>query len=263
MRRPGRIRRIGERVAQRTEVPMTIPGLAAWFDSRSANYFTIATGVSAWISRAGSLGAVAYAQGTAANQPTYVSSVAGFANKPAVRFDGTNDFLDLSATLAAQRFLHDGTGCSRILIYSCDSTGPATQRAGLTQDNSLTEIGIMHSLSTTFIGLQVNNGGGTTVNTWNLTNSAHYARDTPRWWMWGYATGTQHSRVSGSSLSNADTGSPTSSNPTRTFRLGANSTGTVPLKGDVVQELWYTRVLSAGETAQIGVWANQQYGVAA
>jgi len=245
------------------EAPELVPGLMAWFDSRSSSHFTLATGVSEWRSRGGALGtSLAWVQATPANQPAYLASVAAMGNRPAVQFDGVDDWLDANSPTAGTR-LHNGLGASTFRIARLDSTGGATQRL-LNSAANATGIGVLHQSSLTLFTLQVLNGTGTAVNSWNLSTLAHYARDVSRWQMWGYATGTMHSRVSGSSLTNADTGGPPStSNSTAALRVGASNAATFPMKGWVCQEIHYDHVLTAGETTQLANWAAAEYGVAA
>jgi len=246
------------------EAPLLIPGLMAWFDSRSTDYFALGGGgeVSAWLSRAGTLGAIAWQQGVGSNQPIRVAAEPLFNNMPAVLFDGVNDWLDASSPAAGTR-LHNGLGGSTFRLARIDGTGGATQRL-INSAAVASQIGVLHQASTTLITYQLVNGSGTSVNAWNISTLAHYARDVSRWQMWGYVTGMMHSRVSGSSLTNADTGGPPSaSNSTFTLRLGASTAGTFPLKGLVPQEIHYDHILTAGETTQLANWAASIYGVAA
>jgi hypothetical protein len=246
------------------EVPLQIPGLMAWFDSRDPAYFALGGGgeVNAWMSCAGSLGPIAWQQGTAANQPIRAPVEPLFNNLPAVLFDGVNDWLDANSATAGVR-LHNGLGGSTFRIFRLDSTGGASQKI-LGSANTATEIGISQTLSTANMGLLVANGSGTFVSNWTLSTAAHIARDVSRWQMWGYVAGTSHSRVSGSNLTFADAaGPPSTSPPTRILRLGAASNGSLAVKGLLPQELHYDHVLTAGETTQLAAWAASTYGVAA
>jgi hypothetical protein len=56
---------------------------------------------------------------------------------------------------------------------------------------------------------------------------------------------------------------PSPANPTRALRFGASITGTFPLKGPVVQRLYYNRVLSAGEATQLANYFAPIYNIAA
>ena len=248
------------------EVPEQIPGLMAWLDSRTTAQMTFGTGnaIASWASRGGSLGtSIAWAQATPANQPAYVAAEPLFGGRPAVLFDGTNDWLDANDINAGTR-LHNGLGASVFRVLRGDSTGPSAQRV-FGSSSTGSQIGVLHQLSSpTQLTLQIANGSGTLVNSWTVGNAAHYARDVSRWQMWGHITGMAHSRVSGSSLTNADTGGAPSSAPaTFPLRIGASPTGTLPFKGWLCQELYYDHVLTAGETSQLAAWAAAEYGVAA
>ena len=70
--------------------PRSISGLALWLDAGDASSITAVSGaVSEWRDKTGTKTVL---QGTPANRPTLVSNV--FGSRPAVRFDGVNDFLD-------------------------------------------------------------------------------------------------------------------------------------------------------------------------
>lgn len=244
------------------EAPELIPGMKAWFDSRDTAYFALGGGgeVSAWLSRAGSLAGIAWSQGTGANQPVRVVSEPLFGNMPAVQFDGVNDNF-LTSSAAAWAFLHDGSGCSAFRVYRMDSTG-ATVQAFFANAAGAAQTGVLQSVNTSNLSSQILNGSGTTLNL--FTAISQLPKNVSRWHMLGYVAGTAHSRVSGSSLTNPDTGVPSVANPTSTARMGAAAAGSsLFLKGQVVQEIYYDHVLTAGETTSLANWAAAIYGVAA
>lgn len=241
------------------EAPLNISGLAAWYDSRDDDYITLATGISAWVSRAGSLGTATLSQGTAANQPLYTTSVATLGNRPAVQFDGTNDSL-FGATASQWTFLHNGSGATIFMVLRADSTGGATQRVFSTSE-SATEHGCLFQLTTTTARALVYNGSGTAASDLNSSTSALFARDVSRWQVWDYDTSNgQDLYVSGSSATQT-AGSPSATAATRALRIGANSSSGSAFKGFIAQVIVYTRVISAAERAALASWANQQYGV--
>jgi hypothetical protein len=246
------------------EVPLQIPGLKAWFDSRSIDYFALGAGnaVNTWISRAGSIAGLAWTQGTASNQPVRVASEPTMNGMPAVLFDGVNDWFDTSQQ-NAWTFRHDGTGATGFWVYRMDSTGGANQRL-LSTIITATDVGFAETYGAG-LSLYVYNGSGTLVNSMSVATPAHFARDVSRWQLTGYGAGMQHSRVSGSSLTNADTAPPPSSAaPSRVCRLGASpSAGSVPFKGLLPQLLLYDRVLTAGETSTLVNHFAPIYAIAA
>jgi hypothetical protein len=95
-------RRSRDRYSQHSAqfLPTKLSGLAAWY--RSDLGITLNGGaVAAWGDQSGN--GRHLSQGTAANQPTYVSSVAGLGNRPALSFDAGGDILQTSTPFALPR----------------------------------------------------------------------------------------------------------------------------------------------------------------
>lgn len=245
------------------ELPQTIPGLAAWFDSRSAGYFATSGGaISAWASRAGSLGtSIALAQGTAANQPIYVPSAATMNGQPAVSFDGVNDFLQM-ASIAGWAFLHNNTGATIFTVERVDSTGVSDQYVCSTFDGTAATRGMAQQMRTASATLLVSNGSGAWLNQWAVVDPPHYARNVSRWRAWTYGGGEQASWVSGGNQLQPDSGAASASAPLYGLRV---SRAAMPLKGLITQVLVYARVLDYTEinTTLAADWAAPIYGVAA
>lgn len=239
--------------AASVEAPLAISGLAAWWDSRTTVGAT-------WASRAGS---IAGASLTVGGDAVYAASVASLGNKPAMQFPGSTGYLETNTT-NDYKFLHDGTGSSIWAILRVDSTGGATQRL-LANSNSSLEIGTLVQFTTTQARYWVQNGSGTNLNDWTTTTAGHFTRDNSRWQCWSYTAGTLRSRVSGSDITNADTGGqlPSASNPTRALRFALTSGGGSPFKGYIAQIMLFAKALSAAELTALGAWANQIYGVTA
>lgn len=247
------------------EAPLLISDLAAWYDSRTDDYFTLnGSGVSAWASRAGTMGATPLSQATAGSQPLRATSVAVLGGKNAVQFDGVDDFMD-TATAADWTFLHNNTGATIFLVERADSTGLTTQTVYMTCPGTTAQMGVVCSLAATAVALRVCNGSGTYQNNWSNSNAAHYARDVSRWRSCSYGAGVQTSVVSGSTLTNADTVGqvPAVGAPLNALRLGRAAGATSSLKGYVAQIIIFKRVLTAPEIASLAAWAAAQYGVAA
>jgi hypothetical protein len=243
------------------EAPQQVAGLKAWWDARTNAYMTIATGVSAWLSRAGSMGSVALSQATGGNQPAYATAVASLNGKNAVQFDGTDDFLQ-AATESDWIFTHDNTGATIFTVERVDSTGGADQFFISTQELLATTVGTCQRMRLASLEAVVANGSGTLQNNWVNNTAGHFARDVSRWRAWSYGGGALTSAISGSTVTNNDTGgqTPSTSAPLRALRL---SRSTSPLKGYIAQVIIYNRVLSAGERAQLAAWAAAIYGVTA
>lgn len=245
------------------EAPELVPGLMAWFDSRNTDYFALGAGgeVNAWLSRAGTLGSIAWQQGVGSNQPIRVAAEPLFNGMPAVQFGGVNHWLATS-NQNAWTFLHNGSGSSWFTVERLDSTGAGNQGVVSSMSNSAAEIGVSELFGTSLLVHRVSNGTGTSQNAWNLGTASHYARDVSRWRMAGHVLGTRTSAVSGSTLTNPDTGgqTPSAAAPTTPLRLGRTSSSY--LKGYVPQLLFYNHVLTAGEAAGLAAWASI-FGVAA
>jgi hypothetical protein len=255
------------RSPQRTvsqDAPLLVPGLKAWFDSRDSQYFQLTgSGVGKWTSRAGSMGAIAWTQSAASNQPQLSGSVSSLAGRQAVAFEG-NDFFDTDNT-NAWTYLHNGTGAGWFAVLRLDTAGSASQTFLLNNNASTSETGVFQQFTTTNELLRIGNGGGVNyVNNWTNNGSAtHYARDVSRWQTWGHVSGTQSSAVSGGRLTNGDVSgqNPTGSNPSRTLRFGAGVTGNNCFQGFVAQLAFFDHPLTETERGTLAAWAQRLYGV--
>jgi hypothetical protein len=157
------------------EVPETLAGLVAWFDSRDPSYFALggAGEMSAWMSRAGAVAGLAWLQGVASNQAKRVASEPRFNGMPAVLFDGVNDFIDISDA-NAMKFLHDGSGATRFEILFIDATGGANQQGEQSATNNV-QVGVNVLFGSASLTSSIMNGSGTNLNVW--PNSSQHARD--------------------------------------------------------------------------------------
>jgi hypothetical protein len=272
MRRNAGSRRAGRAsgVRQRSSDPLaaylaTIASLKAWFDPTSDAYFTFSTGaqISAWVSRLGSLGSVTLAQATSGNQPLRSSATASLGNKNTVQFDGTDDFLQAS-TASDWTFLHNNTGATIINVERIDSTGFATQVVYATCGNSAASTGMFNTFGGSLTN-RVANGSGTFQNNWSIATAAHFARDVSRWRAWSYGGATAGSHVSGSSLTNADTGGqvPAVGAPTLAFTLGRSTVAGASWKGHSGDIIICGSVLSDTERNTIAGLLATKYTVSA
>jgi hypothetical protein len=247
------------------EAPELIPDLAAWYDSRTDAYFALSgSSITAWMSRAGSMGGMPLSQGVAANQPLRVLGVAEMNNQQSVLLDGVDDFMS-AANPADWPFLHDNTGATIVTVERVDSTGIASQHVYGTLSGPAAQRGLYGALGTTSIILRLGNGSGAYQNAWTNANAAHYARDVSRWRAWAYGGGSQKHAVSGSTLTNADAvgQTPSASAPEYALRVGRAGAASSSLKGHVPQILVYKRVLTAPEIASLGAFFAPIYGIAA
>jgi hypothetical protein len=248
-----------------SETPAQIAGLKAWFDARSDQWFTFSTGaqISAWTSRAGSMGPVTFAQVTGASQPLRALAVATFNGKNTVQFDGVNDQL-VSSVTNEWKFLHDGTGFSSFTVSRIDSTGGATQQVFLNSALA-TEVGINASfVNNPFVSLRWRNGSGSNLNAYDPAGTAQ--RDVTSWGSVSYIDGTITYARSGAATTNADVAGqdPSTANPARPLYLGATATPTTnPFKGHIATVMFFDHVLTAEERGLLAAWAAQEYGLAA
>jgi hypothetical protein len=210
------------------------------------------------------MGAVSLAQATSGSQPTRATAVASLNGKNAVLFDGVDDFLQ-ATTASDWIFLHDNTGATIVTVERFDSTGFTGQTLYATGNGGAANKGMYISHNAASVGLRILNGSGTNQNDWTLATSAHYAKDVSRWRAWSYGSGAVKSYVSGSTLTNNDTGgqTPATTAPQFALTIGRTNTAAVSFKGYVAQILIYGKVLSASEVATLGAWASSIYGVSA
>lgn len=266
------MKRLGTRLGKKlgttlgSEAPLSISDMAFFFDARTDDYFTFSSGsqISAWVSRAGSLGSVSWPQGTSGNQPTRATAVASLGNKNAVLFDGSDDFFQ--ATTAAQwAFLSNGTGATIFTVERLDSTGPATQNVMGTMSAGAAAVGSWQQHRSGDLLIRIGNGSGTYLNNQVILTASHYQKDTSRWRAWAHGSGVQKSYVSGSTATLADTGGQvaSSSAPEYALRVGRGATSSSSMKGYLAVSIGYTRDLSAAEIAILASWANIEFGVAA
>jgi hypothetical protein len=247
------------------EVPEQIPDLAAWYDSRTDDYLALdGPNITAWMSRAGSMGAMPLSQGVAANQPLrLLGALPG--GKNTVRLDGVAHFLQ--ALLASDWiFTHDGSGYTAITVEKMDSTGLLTQAVLTSAANGAGNTGLFQHIVPTDFLTRVSNGSGTGyVNIWDITAASFTARDVLRWRATSHGGGFQRAHVSGLSLSNPDVGGqvPSTAPAGWPLRVGRSTSASISLKGDLPQIVFYKRVLSDAEIASVASFLATQYGVAA
>jgi hypothetical protein len=243
------------------EAPELIPDLAAWYDSRTDAYFALSgASVTAWMSRAGSLGAAPLAQGTGSNQPLRANAVGVLNGQQSVQFD-TPFFLQ-GAVPADWSFLHDNTGATIVTVEYVDSTGAADQYVVSTYAGTAATVGVVHQMRLASFSPNIGNGSGTYQQAWSNATATHFARNVARWRAWSYGAGVQTSRVSTSALTNNDTigQTPSAAAPLNALRLSRN---TIPLKGFLPQVVIYKRVITLAECNALAAFFAPIYGVAA
>jgi hypothetical protein len=251
------------------ETPETIPDLAAWYDARDPDYFTLTAsgGVAAWANRAldteKSVGLAPLLQGTTASQPVYTRGLSTTGNQNAVVFDGVDDEL-LEATAAKWSFMHDNTGFTIFYVRRIDSTGPAFQTFYSTCSASTAQRGaFVLYRDTPLCQVTCGNGSGAWLFDSNLNAAGLSTRNVTAWQTFSYGGGVATARATGVSQNATVTaGTPSLLAPEYGLKLGRCGTS-FPFKGAVPQVLVYKRFLTVAEILSLGAWSALIYGVAA
>jgi len=180
---------------------------------------------------------------------------------PALSFAGTQYF-DSSLAASAWKFLHDGTGCEIFHVFVptttnssymlCTSPGTATNQRGLVIYSAI------GTSSRSFIG----NGTTTvfdsgTVGAFVINAAAYidfyYSESlTPKISIRKNATSIYVSTTPGT---------PSSNDPTGTFRLGAGTTGTATSYMKWSETLIFNRGLLTAERAGVQQYLSMRYGL--
>lgn len=237
--------------------------LAGW---RADLGYTIDTGVSQWLDWHNSHPLV---QSTASAQPSYQASVAALNGKPALRFDGVNDYLASSESSATWKLLSDGSGhhvfvvsVSRLAKPSADGARDAL----LATTDFTNAIGfVMTEIpSTSTLGTQVYNGATFLFGTTSIASV--WAQDTARWveamYVEGRAVNECNLDTSGGTV--AATGNsaaaPSSSNPLGTLHVGCRVGLNNFANHDIAEILIYSAEQTGASYTQIINYLNTRYG---
>jgi hypothetical protein len=242
------------------EVPEQIPDLAAWYDSRTDDYFALAgSSITTWLSRAGSMGGAPLTQGTASNQPVRALAVPALGGRNGVQFDGVNDFLAGLAP-ADWPFLHNNTGRTIVTLEYVDSTGGVDQVLHGTNQFVAGSTGVFWWSRVNSIDGVIYNASGAALNALSSLSAPFRTRDLLRWRAWAHGGGVSTVSASGASVSNPDAGVASALAPVYPFRLGQISGGGGNnFKGYMPQLLFYKRVLTPAELASLGGFFAAEY----
>ncbi len=201
-------------------------------------------GVSSWRD---SVAAVNALQAVGANQPLYRASYAGLNGKPAIEFDGTNDYLLSTATLTlAQPF-------SVVVIGKTDST--VAQSAATAKTGGTLATLFRHSTAATFAA-----NAGTRLDGAATVTTATFA----------VTTGVMFTSVLNNLSSKVIVGAATATGAAGTGAYTANpvllgasgTTPTAPLDGAMAFVGFIAGDITAhGEWANLKAWATSFYGV--
>tara|TARA_Y100000004_G_scaffold165941_1_gene197206 strand:- start:490 stop:1827 length:1338 start_codon:yes stop_codon:yes gene_type:complete len=215
-------------------------GCVAWLDGADDDVFTYSSGtlVSEWRDKSGKGNHVA--NGTATDQP---SRNATLNSKSVVNFDGTDDYLQSSASLDLS------SGHTMFAVVNCDN---GSSDAGLISINGNLSNGItIHNGGTAYFyygsgGYHTTQStGGTGVDNiftkvWNGTTSGNRI---------SYKNGTQ----------GTSSGTMSSSHSTGVYRLGKQTTY---LDGKIAEIIIYERILTDAEITKVHNYLQNKWGKA-
>lgn len=228
--------------------PLNISGLQGWYKSDAITGLNDGDALTTWLDSSGNGNSAS--QSTVANKPLYKTAIQN--GLPVVRFDGSNDFLDIASGLG----LTTASGATIFAVYSCSAatdnglidtsnTNPGTVNTGL-------GITRLHSFSDTFFaraGSSANDitVASDTVVTMRIIRYRHVQATRELWWN-GVSKGTNSNSVSIGTQQTAVIG--------RWF--GGNS---YPLSGDIAEILVYNASLSDAQCTQIETYLTSKWGL--
>lgn len=221
-----------------TTTPLTILGSLAWW-VRSDLGITIATGVSAWADQSGN--GINFAQGTGASQPALVSAVLN--GKDAVRFDGSNDYLDAAWTRSAP-----GTQPLYVwLVYSL--TTWVSNDSIICDGSSTTGMGIRCRTATPELRMH---------NTTLVNANTAAALSTPARLEMQYGNSTSdYLKIIGTSVTGANAGN---SAGVGTVALGAQTPAAGEAACDIYEAFAFLGTPSAGQRTELDAYCTARYG---
>jgi hypothetical protein len=228
-----------------SDVPLTIADLVLWLDASKVTGLSEGAAVATWTDASGQEHHGTQSSGT--NQPTYRATAVN--GKPAVRFDGSNDYLSLAGTIVS------GAQARTVFFVA---------RPNAVGNKGIVDLG---TGSTSGAGFMITPEYGVRVNGGNR--------------LWTPAASTQTSVVGVVQLAGTSTtdlsmwvnGSPcmpTSAAATTVQTGGSGSVGTysaVPIgshnfNGDIAEIIVYSRALTANEQQTIEQYLFTKYALA-
>jgi hypothetical protein len=214
--------------------PRTIANLAGWWDFNDAATVTVATGISAVTDKSGN--GRTLNQSSVNNRPAWTAN--SINGKYAAVFDGTNDALTASFTLAQP--------VTAFLVAKYDSganTGVATMMDGATGNTMRVYRSASNALSI-FAGANLASSA-TTPESWSV-------------WEPTFDGSSSSLRANGSSLVAGNAGTATPGGIyLGVFGNGSSNPGPV----SVAAVLLYARALSASERSSVRKWLGNLYAI--
>ena len=236
-----------------------VTGYTAWMDATQATKFTYSSSniISQWTDASGN--GYNATQSTVANQPTRVTSAIN--GKPAVRFDGTNDFFN---------WVFSGLSSHTIFMVlrfpSAITTSTSTQEIFVKDvtghTNGFIAFGdVSGSISNERVSwLTVYCPAGSYYNGGDLASGSHQFN-----WKFnssGYSAAIRYDKSALSLSTVAGCGGFSSIDyPSNYAYLGAGATGAAPFIGDIGEILIYTSALSAGDITSTENYLATKWGL--
>ena len=244
------------------QTPDTITNLYAWYDAGvdvdTAAATPAADGetVEFWLDQSGD--GYDLTQATAGNRPTFTTSSA-YTGLPEVTFNGSNNYLVSSDLASIWNFLHDGTGCTIVMVirpasgyFILDTGNASALNSGITIDWQ----------SPDDIRVRMYNGTGTELFAFTTTSGVVPSSGAIVTLRHG-STATPNAvlRVNGIEVANSGyTGSPSASDPAGTLRLGTRQSGDLHYGGGMLEFVFYNKALSDTDMYAIETYIRDKYG---
>jgi hypothetical protein len=208
-------------------------------------------------------------QSTGANQPGVISAVPELGFRPAMRFDGSNDYFVSGEAASTWTFLHDGTGCDIFIIMAHRRTSATAIPVLSTGDGGVAANGAGLFLSGQSVGSIVNlailgNGAGRLINDQTSVGTIWTEPQLREfYYLEGRPTNEWANLKSKNASNTGNTGnvaSPYTGAPAATLNIGRNHTGATYYQGDVAEVVIFNRVLSSDERTQMRDYFHGRYG---
>jgi hypothetical protein len=261
--------------------PRRIPGLQSWWDASDAASVTLdSTRVSQLSDKSGN-GRHLTNTTSGSTQPSYVTggrnglNVLSFAAASVQR-------LSVPSSTAAFKFLHDGTPCWWIIASSYgNSSNPATYYVVFATNNGTSAVGMNYQFNdlpadgqNNGADIQVANGSSYAVAGYNagfpasLKNIITPQSPTVQELLMDVGNATAASRATlringGTGITfNTYTGTPSTGNSSSNFTVGAVSSGSYPMQGEMYELMFFSQQPTAAARDLIRRYLGAKWGVA-
>ncbi len=232
--------------------PDELPGCALWL--RADRGVTLSGAqVTSWANQ-GSLGG-AFNPGSS---PSFVASDPDWSGRPSIAFDG--NMLVSSLPASAWRFLHDGTGCT-VLVVARWTGGTSLPRLFSTGSGGGTQAGLIGYVNQSTHALVWACATGSAVLF--TIGSSPVAPGTPAILTLRHgasASPQREAQLDGEAFgAGSYAGSPISGDPAETCRLGAWGGGSSPIEATMTEVIAFDRILSDEELERVHGYLERRY----